>query len=105
MSTLNSLMGRLDSEFEGFRKSAEQFQVAAKTEYEAREGRFRNLFLPAAAKVVELLRPRLQLLIERFKSGVDVVPEMTEHQRQVTLKFNSPLAKTELLFRLSHDAE
>ena len=105
MTDLNDLKGRIDAEFAGFQKGVEQFQVAAKSEYEARESRFRDLFTPAAKRVVEVIRPRLQLLVERFKDRVDIKPVMTERQREVTLKFNSPLARIDLTFRLSHDAE
>jgi len=105
MADLNSLKGRLDAEFAGFQKSVEQFQEAAQTAYEAREARFRDLFKPAAERVVGVIRPRLQLLIESFKDQVKVEPVATEHLREVTLKLNSPVARTDLTFRLSHDAE
>ncbi len=105
MTDLNDLEGRLDAEFAGFEKGIEQFRAAAKSEYEARESRFRDLFAPAAKRVVDALRPRLQLLVERFKDRINVKPSVTEHQREVTLKFNSPLARIDLTFRLGHDAE
>lgn len=105
MSTVNGLIGRLDAEFNGFRKSAETFQVTAKQEYEARESRFQKLFVPASKRVSELARPRLEVLVDRFRNAVDVKPVVTQHERAVTLKFNSPLARIDLTFRLGHDAE
>jgi YHS domain-containing protein len=105
MADLTSLLGRLDTELNTFQKSAEQFQVAAKGEYEAREKRFRSQFVPAAERVVSIIRPRLEVLVERFNDRISVVPVVTEHERDVTLRFNSPLARIDLLFRLGHDAE
>ncbi|MCE9555931.1 MAG: hypothetical protein K8T91_21490 [Planctomycetes bacterium] len=105
MADLKSLTERMDAEFAGFKHQAEDFQVAAKTEYEAREARFRDLFVPATKRVVELIRPRLQLLVDRFKDRVNVKPVMTEHTREVELKFDWPLARIALTFGLTHDAD
>ncbi|MCE9544298.1 MAG: hypothetical protein K8T25_02065 [Planctomycetia bacterium] len=105
MPELKSLTERIDTEFAGFQRKAEQFQVAAKTEYEARESRFRTLFVPASKRIVELLRPRLQLLVDRFKERINVKPTVTEHAREIEMKFDSPLARIDLTFGLSHDSE
>ena len=105
MTDLTSLTDRLDVEFAGFQKKTEEFQAAAKEEYEAREARFQDKFVPAAKQVAELIKPRLQVLVERFKDRVAVQPTVTEHLREVTLKFDSPLARIDLAFRLSHDAD
>lgn len=105
MSDLNELTSRIDAQFAGFQKGIEEFQAAAKSEYEAREARFHELFVPAAKHVVELVRPRLQVLVEHFKDRVNVKPVVTEHMREVTLKFISPLAHIDLKYRLSHDAD
>lgn len=105
MSDLASLTSRVDAEFAGFKSQVEEFQSAAKNEYEARESRFRTLFTPAMNRVVEIVRPRLQLLVDRFKDKVDVKPVVAEHAREVTLKFDSPLARIAMMFGLTHDAE
>jgi YHS domain-containing protein len=105
MSELTALKERLNNEFAEFHKDVTQFQTAAKTEYESREARFRGQFTPAANRVVELVRPRLQLLVDQFKNKVQVQPAMSAHSREVTLKFDSPVARTDLTFRLGHDAE
>lgn len=105
MSDVRSLTERIDSEIAGFQKSVEQFQDTAKSAYDAREARFRDVFVPAAKKVVELIRPRLQVLVERFKDRVNVKPVVTEHLREVELKFDSPVAQIDLTFSLTHDME
>jgi YHS domain-containing protein len=105
MNDVKSLTERIDAELSGFQKSVENFQVAAQGEYEAREARFRDLFLPASKRVVELIRPRLQALADRFKDRVNVKPVVSEHMREVTLYFDSPVARINLTFRLTHDSD
>ncbi len=105
MPDLSQLAARIDAEIAGFQKSTEQFQSATMEEYHARETRFRSLFLPAAERIVAVIRPRLKLLVERFQGRVDVKPVITEHQREVTLNFHSPLARIDLTIRLGHDTE
>jgi YHS domain-containing protein len=61
--------------------------------------------VPAAKRVVDIARPRLELLIDRFRNKVDVQPIVSEHLRSVTMKFDSPVARIDLTFRLSHDVE
>lgn len=102
---LNALKGRIDAEFAGFRKEIESFQSAAKSEYDAREKRFQELFVPAAERVAGIARPRLELLLDHFKDKMDVKPAISQHLREVVLKLDSPLARIDLTFRLSHDAE
>lgn len=105
MSDLASLSSRVDAEFAGFKSQVEQFQSAAKSEYEARESRFHKLFVPAMNRVVEVVRPRLQMLVDRFKDKIDIKPVVAEHAREVTMKFDSPLARIAMTFGLTHDAE
>lgn len=105
MAELKSLTERMDAEFSGFQNKAEQFQISAKSEYEAREARFRTLFVPASKQIVDVIRPRLQLLVDRFKDRVNVKPTVTEHTREVEMKFDSPLARIALTFSMSHDSE
>ena len=105
MADSNSLTERMDAEFAAFQQKTEQFQVAAKAEYEAREARFHELFVPAAKRLADLVRPRLQLLADRFKDRVKVKPVIAEHTREVELTFDSPLARIALTFGLAHDSE
>ena len=53
MADSNSLTERMDAEFAAFQQKTEQFQVAAKAEYEAREARFHDMFVPAAKRLAE----------------------------------------------------
>lgn len=105
MSDLQGLTNRIDAEIDGFKQTVVEFQDTAKSAYEAREARFNELFVPAANRVVELIRPRLQVLIERFKDSVDIKPVVTEHLREVEMKFNSPVAQIDLAFSLTHDMD
>ena len=105
MSDLQSLTKRIDTEIAGFKQSVVEFQDTAMSAYEAREARFRDLFVPASKRVVELIRPRLQVLVERFKDRVDIKPVITEHLREVEMRFNSPVAQIDLAFSLTHDMD
>jgi YHS domain-containing protein len=105
MPDLTNLTQRIDAEFAGFQTQVQQFQQSAKSEYEAREKRFHEQFTPAAGRIVEVIRPRLQVLVERFQDRIKIKPVVTEHLRAVTLKFDSPVARIDLSFRMTHDAE
>ena len=105
MLDLQGLTKRIDTEIEGFKQSVVEFQDTAKSAYEAREARFRDLFVPAAKRVVDLIRPRLDVLVERFKDRVDIKPVITEHMREVEMRFNSPVAQIDLAFSLTHDMD
>lgn len=105
MNDLKGLTERMDAEFASFQQKTEAFQVAAKAEYEARESRFHNLFEPAAKRLAEMIKPRLQLLVDRFKDRVNVKPVVKEHTREAQFTFDSPLARIALTFSLSHDSD
>ncbi|TWU05174.1 hypothetical protein CA54_58620 [Symmachiella macrocystis] len=104
MAGLNDLTARLDAEFAEFEQGIDALQASAQSDYEARKSRFHALFEPAANRIVELARPRLQLLVERFRDRVNVQPVMTQYLREVTFSFDSQPAQTVLKFSLSHDA-
>jgi YHS domain-containing protein len=105
MADVSQLASRIDSEFVEVQKKIDAFQKQAEQEYAAREQRYRDQFLPAAKRLADVLRPRLQVLVDKFKDKVHVSPTVTEHLRQVTFRFDSRLARIELVFSLSHDVE
>ena len=43
--------------------------------------------------------------VGRFKDHINVKPVLTEHLREVELKFDSPVAQIDLTFSLTHDME
>lgn len=104
MADVSQLTSRIDAEFADVQTKIATFQKQAQEEYAAREKRYQEQFLPAVQRMPELLKPRLQVLVDRFQDKVQVQPVVTEQVRQATFKFNSPMARIELTFRVSHDA-
>ncbi|MFO1092411.1 MAG: hypothetical protein U0992_03730 [Planctomycetaceae bacterium] len=105
MSDTVALANRIDSEFQDVQKQIASFQKTAEQEYTAREQRYQQQYLPAVKRLVEVLKPRLQVLADKFKDKVHVAPTVTDHQHAVTFRFNVPVARIELTFRVSHDAD
>lgn len=105
MSDTTSLASRIDSEFQDAQQKIAEFQKLAEQEYVAREQRFQQQYLPSVKRLVEVLKPRLQVLVEKFQDKVHVTPIVTDHQQQVTFRFNVPVARIDLRFRVSHDAD
>jgi YHS domain-containing protein len=100
-----SLSSRIDSEIANVQQQIDAFQKSAEQEYRAREQRYQQQYLPAVERIVALLKPRLQVLVDKFKDKVHVSPLITDHQRQVTFRFDVRIARIELMFRISHDAD
>jgi YHS domain-containing protein len=100
-----SLTSRIDAEFSGAQQKVAAFQQQAEQAYREREQRYQQQFVPAVARISALLRPRLEVLVAKFKDRVHVEPVVTEHMRQATFKFDSRVARIELTFRVSHDAD
>ena len=105
MADTSSLAHRIDAQIADAHQKIAAFQRSAEQEYLAREQRYREQYLPAVARLVELIKPRLEVLADKFKDKVQVNPAVTAHQRQVTYRFNAPIARIELSFRVSHDAD
>jgi len=58
-----------------------------------------------AQRIIELVKPRLDALIERFKAVVKAEPIVREHTRAVNLTFAATLAKVNLRFEVFPDQE
>lgn len=105
MADTSSLAGRIDARIADAQQQIAAFQKEAEQEYLAREQRYQQQYVPAVKRLVELIKPRLQVLADRFKDRVHVDPLVTAHQRQVTYRFDARIARIELTFRVSHDAD
>jgi YHS domain-containing protein len=105
MADTSQLASRIDSKFADAQQKIAAFQKSAEQEYLAREQRYQQQYLPAVARLVELIKPRLQILADKFKDKVHVNPTVTAHERQVTYRFDARVARIELTFRVSHDAD
>jgi len=105
MADTSNLASRIDAQIADAQQQVAAFQKSAEQEYLAREQRYQQQYLPAVARLVELIKPRLLVLADRFKDKVHVIPLVTEHHRQVTYRFDARVARIELTFRVSHDAD
>ena len=104
MSDINALISRIDQE------------IAAEVERQktgwaelVRANRERGLRLQRyetqAKHIIELVKPRLDAFIERFKAVVKAEPMVREHTRAVNLTFSATVAKATLRFEVFPDRD
>jgi YHS domain-containing protein len=58
-----------------------------------------------AQHIIELMKPRLDAFIERFKAAVKAEPQVREHTRAVNLTFAATVAKVALRFEVFPDRD
>ena len=104
MTNIDTLIHRIDQELEA--------EVASeKAAWEERQRTFRERgprlqrYEAVAKHLVELLKPRLDAFIERFKAVVKAEPKVREHTRAINLTFASSLAKVTLTFEVYPDVD
>jgi YHS domain-containing protein len=104
MTDVNSLIRRIDQELaaevEG-EKAAWQEVARANRERATRLQRYEAV----AKHVIELLRPRLDAFLERFKAVVKAEPKVREHTRALILAFRATVAKVTLTFEVFPDRD
>src|SRR5215472_16949583 len=104
MSNIDSLINRIDQEIAaevGRQKAAWAELKLANHERELRLQRYET----EAKRIIELLKPRLDAFIERFKAVVKAEPVVREHTRAVNLIFAATVAKVTLRFEAFPDQE
>jgi YHS domain-containing protein len=104
MTDINALINRIDQEIAaeaGRQKSDWAKAVLANRERGLRLQRYE----PAAQHIIELLKPRLDAFIERFKALVKVEPVVRQHTRAVNLTFAATEAKVTLRFEVFPDQD
>jgi YHS domain-containing protein len=104
MSNLDSLLGRIDAEFDAAKKRIDQFQQDKLTEYQQRQERM-AAFADLCDRLGEIWKPRLEALAERFGQNVNVTPLVTPLLRQAKFQFLSQLAKIELTISAMADSD
>jgi hypothetical protein len=104
MTELKTLEGRIDGEFTAVEEKVKKLQAEQAEGDTQRQNRLEQL-----AKVFEKLqgirRPRLELLIEKFRGRVEATPRIVRSTREVTLKFQSPVARLRLKFSATTDRD
>jgi YHS domain-containing protein len=104
MTDVSTLIHRIDEELETevkTEKKAWDEVTRANRERGPRLQRYETV----AKHVIELLKPRLDAFIERFKTVVKAEPRVRGHTRALNLEFAATVAKVTLLFEVFPDQD
>jgi YHS domain-containing protein len=104
MTDINALINRIDQEIAaevGRQKAGWAELVQANRERGLRLQRYET----EAKHIVELVKPRLDAFIERFKAVVEAEPLVREHTRAVNLTFAATVANATLRFEVFPDRD
>jgi YHS domain-containing protein len=104
MSEASSLSSRIDAEFVAMEKKFKEMQVEQLREYRERRERLQRLD-EVFRKVAEAWKPRLQTLLQKFGSRVQVTPQLTPSTREATFTFATELGRVRLRFSASTDPD
>jgi YHS domain-containing protein len=102
MTEVGTLINRIDQEIAaevGREKTGWAESIRANRERELRLQRYEL----EAKHIIELVKPRLDAFIERFKAVVKAEPAVREHTRAVNLTFAATVAKVTLRFEVFPD--
>jgi YHS domain-containing protein len=102
MRDVTSLVNRIDAEFSALDDRIKRAQAERLREHQERQQR-----LEAFERQLEALpavwKPRLEALIQRFGDRVQVTPRLTSSSREVSLEFQSDLARIRLRLSAATD--
>lgn len=104
MTDINALIRRIDQEIAaevGRQKAGWAELLQANRDRELRLQRYET----EAQHIIELVKPRLDAFIERFKAVVKAEPMVREHTRAVNLTFAATVARVTLRFEVFPDRD
>ena len=104
MTDINALINRIDQEIAAEverQKTGWAEVVLANRERELRLQRYET----EAKHIIDLVKPRLDAFIERFKAVVKAEPMVREHTRAVNLTFAATVANATLRFEVFPDRD
>jgi YHS domain-containing protein len=104
MTDIDTLISRIDQETAAEvkrQKTAWAEVTLANRERASRLKRYES----GAQHIIELLKPRLDAFVERFKAVVKAEPVVREHTRAVNLTFAATMAKVALRFEVFPDQD
>ena len=104
MANIDSLMKRIDAEFESMEKRIEEVKSEQLHEYQERQKRLAS-FEKLLAELASVWNPRLNAIIRRFGDHVKVTPTLASTSRQAKLEFQSELAQIRLRLSASTDQD
>src|SRR5687768_4306605 len=97
MSDINTLLRRIDAEFNAVDDQIKKSQIENLQESRDRQKRL-DTFGKLLDELREIWNPRLEALRQRFGDQVNVTPRFTPSSREATFEFRSTLAKIRLKF-------
>jgi YHS domain-containing protein len=104
MTDLDTLIRQIDQELEADVQS-QKAAWADRTRTASERGPRLQRYEAVAKRLIELLKPRLAAVIERFKAVVKAEPSVREHTRAMHLTFASTRAKVALTFEIYPDVD
>ena len=104
MGDVSNLISRIDAEFAVLDDKIKQAQTDAVREHDAREQRLER-FEKELEALSDVWRPRLQALIDHFGDRVKVAPRVESSGRDVSMDFQSDLARIHLRFSATTDRD
>jgi YHS domain-containing protein len=104
MTDVKTLISRIDQELEA-EVGRQKADWAERTRVARERGPRLARYDAVAKHVIELVKPRLDAFIERFKAVVKAQPGVREHTRAINLEFTATVAKVTLLFEVFPDAD
>ncbi len=105
MRKADDFCSRLDAAFALLPEGIEQRRSVIDLEYQERQQRFAEDFIPSVAKIREVFRPRSDALVAHFKDIIHVQADVQDDFSKIVFSFDSTLARVTLTFDFSHDQE
>jgi hypothetical protein len=104
MAEVNDLLKRIDAEFNAGKDKIKTLQAEKLQEHADREKRLEK-FGTLAEKLVDVWRPRLEALKEKFGDRAQVTPTIEPSRRSAQFKFKTDLARVDLRFSVFTDPD
>jgi YHS domain-containing protein len=104
MTDLDTFIRRIDQEVEVEVQRQKANWAEVKRLNRERQSRLAR-YEVVARHAIDLLRPRLDAFLERFKAVVKAEPRVREHSRAVNLTFTATVAKVTLTFEVFPDRD
>jgi YHS domain-containing protein len=104
MPDVATLRNRIDAEFSALDDKIKRAQSEQLQEYQERQERLAVLERELES-LPDVWKPRLEALTERFRDRVKATPRLASSSREVTLEFQSELARIRLRLSASTDQQ
>jgi YHS domain-containing protein len=104
MSNVSDLATRIEGAFTTVKDKIKKEQQQLLKEHQERQKNLKQ-YEEVQTKIVEIAKPRLELLAKRAGERVSVKPAVTKTRRSATFEFRSPKAYITLMFAVAPDME